>query len=872
MGRRLTPGRRFAGMERVAGSGWAVEMGQAAGAERAARTGPISETGRKAAVRWGAGTVRTGEFRNAAGVVRRAAAGRRVRILRMTEMRRRAAASLALVLGLVAWLGGWGLLEAATLFQTNLSTYDPRVDLRTDAVLVHMHGHDPATVAHALEHWREAGGASVYRMWFIGSDASQFFTSGKFDGRSHTDAIETGPAGDQFWQPGRPYMVPTPEWNEYMRQIVRHAIDSGAAGIAPEEPLAHGRAGYSPAFRRAWEEFYGEPWQPPHSSVNAFWKASKLKSHLYLEAVKAVIDEAEAYGRAQGKDIEVLLATHSLISHAAGSMIFPSGAAAKLSGLDGIIGQVWTGPVGWSLGRYEGKQLSRDDGFFETAWLLYSSFANLTRGTGKRLYLLADPVEDDPNYRWDQYHIWYNQTLVAKLMFPTVTDYEVMPWPERIFLPGYSTGGGSPGPAEYLTQLTVNVQVLADMQHQREMRWHGGTQGIGVLVGDSLGWQRGGPSGSSMDSLYGLVLPLLRRGIPIEVLPIERITDEGYLDPFDVLLVSYDMWKPLAPEAHAALAEWVRRGGVVLFFDGDDAYNRVDEWWQEAGYHAPVEHLFETLGLDVDRSTRLTLASEVARPETNGFPGELTEALEELVARQLVSVTSYVFGGERSSMYQARVGGGAFVYVGVPSALFAISRQGAEFVRRITAYAVEQLAGGEYREDGVMLLERGAYTIAYSFDEERTLPSTYVNLLDPALPVMHTYTLRPGEPALLYDVTEKLQQGGPQVLYASRELLTQHHEEGRSYLISAGPWQTQGVVRLFAGARRPKDVRAYAMRGFGRRLEQGEVQNLGPWLEKLDRGEMQSVSSQWDWDESSKSLAIRFDQWHSGVMIVVEWE
>lgn len=854
---------------------------------------------------------------------------------------------LALLVGLLVATP----LRAATLYQTNLSSYDPRIDLRTDGVLIHMHGHDPAMVEQALTQWQKAGGTPVYRMWLLGSDAGQAFTSGKVDGQQHGDAIETGPVGDQFWQPGRPHVVPTAEWNAYMRQIARHSIEAGAAGIVPEEPLAHARAGYSLAFRRAWEEFYGEPWQPPHFSVDAYWKASKLKSHLFLATLKAVLDEAREHERAFDREIEVLLATQSLLSHAAGSMIFASGAAARLPGLDGLIGQVSAGPIGWSLGRYEGKQLSRDEGFFETAWLLYSSLANLTRGTGKRLFLLSDPAEDDPYYSWDQYRLWYNQSLVAQLMFPEVTGYEVIPWPERVFLPGYETGGGSPGPAAYLTQLMVSVQALADigalaeqsrpsdrpgvserfglsgleastadageqanegpavdeetltraaMPVSREMlastampagtetpvepqadlqvRWHGGTRGIGALVGDSLGWQRGGPHGSSMDSLYGLVLPLLRRGIPVEILPVERIGDAGYLDPFRVLLVSYDMWKPLDPQVHQALADWVQRGGVVLFFDGDDAYNRVDEWWHKAGYNAPVEHLFKALGLGVDPTTRTTLVDvAIADHGATGFPEELASSLQELVTRQRAPVTRYVFDGVSSSTYVSSAGEGAFVYVGVPSALFAVSRQGAEFVRQITKFAVEQLSGGEYREDGVMLLERGPYTIAYSIDAVRTLPSTYVNLLDPDLPVAFTYTLQPGEAALLYDVGALFAQAAstkaqPKVLYASRELLAEHHEPSRSYLVSAGPWQTQGIIRLFAGSRLPKAVHAYAMRGYGSRLEHDEVHDLAPWIARIHAGELQRVAGEWEWDPDSRSLGIKFDQWHSGVMIVVEWE
>lgn len=959
-------------------------------------------------------------------------ARRRVEVERRWESRW--SLLFAALLSLALYLGGGSSVRATTIYQTNISGYDPRIDLRTDGVVVHLHGHEATTIAQALKHWREVGGTPVYRMWFIGSDAGQFFTGGKFDGTSHTDAIETGPANDQFWQPGRPYMVPTPEWNEYMREITRHAIDHGAIGVAPEEPLAHGRAGYSPAFQRAWEAYYGEPWQAPLSSIEAYWKASKLKSHLYFETVKAVLEEAKSYGRSVGKDVQVILPTHSLLSHAAGHMIFPNGAAARLPELDGLIGQVWTGPIGWSLGRYEGRQLTRDNGFFDSAWLLYSSFVNLTRGTDKSMYLLADPVEDDPNYRWDQYHLWYNQTLVTKLMFPSVSDYEVMPWPDRIFLPGYSTGGGSPGPAPYLTQLMVNVQALADMPAQTEVRWHGGTQGIGVLVGDTLGWQRGGPNSSTMDSLHGLALPLLRRGIPVEVLAIERAGDEGYLDPFDLLLVSYDMWKPLEPEAHAALAEWVRQGGILVFFDGDDAYNRVDEWWRQAGYNAPVEHLFAELGLNVDPATRQTASGagtesewrEILRAEAdyhnlenlerrevdlsdllpaeailvrfrdpsthdgwgpflttvefeslgadgerrlvsfraNGgeeeaayldevmgpggvdshrrfadatghftyrfpvagateakialtignhfsvtvlpvseevggdgisaagsFPTEIATQLHRLTDQRSVPVTSYVFDGVRASAYQTGIGDGAFLYVGVPSALFAASREGADVVRKLSAYVIDELAGGEYREDGVMLLERGAYVIAHSLNEDRTLRGAYVDLFDPNLPVVDEYTLAPGDSALLYDVTSLLGQREPAVLYASRELLVEEHRmdggeaageagatggsesaEATSYLVSAGPWQTRGVIRLYAGERTPVKIAAYAMRGFGRRLDHAEVEDLDPWIERLQGGQLQPVSSKWEWDEASRSLKIDFDQWHSGVIVAVDWQ
>ncbi len=58
---------------------------------------------------------------------------------------------------------------------------------------------------------------------------------------------------------------------------------------------------------------------------------------------------------------------------------------------------------------------------------------NVSRATGKRLWFLADPVEDNPEHDWGDYQRNYEATLVASLLQPDVSRYEVMPWPERVF-------------------------------------------------------------------------------------------------------------------------------------------------------------------------------------------------------------------------------------------------------------------------------------------------------------------------------------------------------------------------------------------------------------------------------------------------------
>lgn len=829
------------------------------------------------------------------------------------------------------------IAKAKTIYQTNIDTYEPRIDLRTDKVLVHEHGKGFTQVQRSISNWQEAVG-DVYMMWFIGSDANKLYVDGQIDGKQHYDEIETGRDGGQFWcGPLRPYMVPTEGWIQYMELLARLAVELGASGVAPEEPLAHTLAGYSPAFKNEWQNIYGEDWIAPHSSVDAFWKASKLKSYLYYNCVERVAKATKEHAAANGLDIEFILPIHSLVSHSAGNMIYPNGQTYYLEQVDGFIGQVWTGPVGWSLPKYEGHQFTRFRGFFESAWILYSFFANLVRQSDKTVYLLADPVEDDPNYKWEEYHIWYNQCLVSKLMFPWVTDYEVMPWPDRIFLPGYGTGGGSPGPSEYLTQLMVNIAVLNDMENQEEVLWDCGTMGTGVLVGDTLAWQRGGPKGSSMDSLNGLVVPLLRKGIPVQIVPIERINDEGYLDDFKVLLLSYDMWKPLDPSYHDSLASWVRNGGVLLFFEGDDPYNAVSEWWREKGYAAPGEHLFATLGLDVQ--FELKNAGERPAPivpavssESKGIFQRITswfsevftqphtkllkytdEELQPLIKTMVDGIPRKRMGmphvtycvrkdGSIRSVFVEGVDKGYVIYVGIPSATFAGSSLAADILRGLVKYCVSELLGLEYRESDYMLAKRGDYVIARGIEGGTVLNGYYIDLLSYDIPLLTEVTVEAESSALLFDASSLMGSAVPTVLYGSHEVIGSINRDDETVIISAGPWQTRGVVRLFAVKGNTKEsdpqVEAFvigdvdnpiyrdvynqdiqAVREFPTwriteiwpRWQSDEVIDYAKLSEHAYAGLFRKADVQWTWDEETDTLLVDFEQWHSGVLIVVHW-
>lgn len=62
-------------------------------------------------------------------------------------------------------------------------------------------------------------------------------------------------------------------------------------------------------------------------------------------------------------------------------------------------------------------------------------------------------------------------------------------------------------------------------------------------------------------NFYGLTLPLLKRGVPVKTVHIENLGYREALAATKVLLMTYSNLKPLSPEAHTQLAEWVKKGG-----------------------------------------------------------------------------------------------------------------------------------------------------------------------------------------------------------------------------------------------------------------------------------------------------------------------
>lgn len=596
-----------------------------------------------------------------------------------------------------------------TVFQTS-SPYHDRINLRADVAIVYGFGnHMPERV----KGWRDRG-YHVHLMTGVAWGEYQDYYYGRWDGVHHEDEAQTRSNGEKVGHGGDVYyMSPGKNYGKYLADGVRKALEVGVEAVHLEEPEFWTFGGYGEGFKREWQEFYHEAWQDPQSSPDARWRAAKLMYYLYRRALQQVFDSIQAYNREKGTHVRCYVPTHSLLNYAHWGIVSPESSLARLNGCDGYIAQVWTGTAR-EPNIYRGVKKERT---FETAFLEYGSMQNLVRSTGRSVWYLADPIEDNANHDWGDYRRNYHATLVASLLQPDVSQYEVMPWPERIFNGDYPSEADPkkrvPIPGAYATELQVVINALKDMK-QRSVRWESGSHGLGVMVSDSLMFERGGPSASDNEfgHFYGLAMPFVKRGMPVQPVQLENVTLPGYLNGLKVIVMSYEGMKPLTPEVHDAIAKWVKAGGTLVFVDADrDPFNGVREWWNAGGldYRAPREHLFERLGVSRNPSDELT-----------------------------------------------PVGKGRLLYLRrSPGADVSRDPNGAAWLADRVRATAKNL---DWKETSALVLRRGPYVVAAGMDESdsprQTIRGDFVDLFDPALRVQNRVELEPGARHFLVDLTK----------------------------------------------------------------------------------------------------------------------
>lgn len=656
-----------------------------------------------------------------------------------------------------------------TTFQTS-GQWKPVTDIRADVVMVYGTDDRPGmTFRQRVQSWRDRGYTTHFMTGIAWGGYQDYFT-GKWDGKWHLDEGQKTMRGDTIWHGHLiPYIVPTKNYLKYFKERqIKPVIDAGIDAIFLEEPEFWARSGYSESFKREWKDYYGFDWRPQHESAENTYLSNKLKYHLYYRALDEAFTYAKQYGREKGMDVRCYVPTHSLLNYSQWQIVSPEASLASMESCDGYIAQVWTG-TSREPNYFNGKARER---VFETAFLEYGCMESMTRPTGRKMFFLTDPIEDRAK-DWQDYKRNYQATFTAQLLYPQIADYEVMPWPDRIYEGLYRVSANSKEKARiprfYSTQMQVMINTLNNMPLSDNRV--SGSQGVSVLMANSLMFQRSpqpveGYDDPQLSNFYGEALPLLKRGIPVSVVHIENT---GYADTWKntkVLLMSYSNMKPLDAEYHKHIAQWVADGGQLIYSGrDDDPYQSVLEWWNQNGneYKAPSEHLFELMGMPRN-------AAEGTYEYGKGKVYVLRHDPKEYVLEK---------GGDTKLM---------------------------ETVRE--AYGKLDIKNSFY-------LERGCYTLAAVVDESEagdsplTLKGKFIDLFDPELPVLREKTVKPGEQAFLFDLSRVKDKKQPQVLAAASRQYDEQRTVNSYSFVAKSPAQTSNVMRILL----PKKAKSVKVEG-----------------------------------------------------------
>ena len=647
-----------------------------------------------------------------------------------------------------------------TTFQTSRG-WMPEIDNRADAVMVYGVGGNPSdngrgrkTLEERIASWKDRGYKVDFMTGIAWGEYQDYFT-GEWDGKWHLDEGQVDANGDTIWHGHLvPYIVPTRNYLEYFKEKhIRRVIDAGITSIYLEEPEFWARSGYSEAFKREWKEYYGTDWRPQDESPEATYMSGKLKYHLYYRALEEAFTYAKEYGRSKGLDVKCYVPTHSLLNYSQWKIVSPEASLASLPCVDGYIAQVWTG-TSREPDYYNGICKER---VFETAFMEYGCMASMTAPTGRKVWFLTDPIEDWPR-DWDDYRRNYQATFTAQLLYPQINSYEIMPWPERIYTGLYRKSKDSDEkihiPSDYATMMQIMVNALQNMPlAETEVS---GTHGINVLMANSLMFQRypehDGYDDPQLSNFYGMSMPLLKVGVPVGIVHLENLGFKMALKDTKVLIMTYSNMKPLESKAHTYIAEWVKNGGMLIYAGrDDDPFQNISEWWNQDGnsYSSASDHLFSLMDID-----------------TNPSAGD------------------YKYGKGRVRIIRQ------------DPKEFVLKKDGAKTL----ISAVEDLCGGSIEMKNNFILARGQYLLAAVLDESVSgeplkLEGKFIDLYDPALPVVDNVEVKPGVQRLLIDLS-KVKKGKPMILAAASRAENETISGHTFSYVAKSPSATVNVSRV----------------------------------------------------------------------------
>ncbi len=692
--------------------------------------------------------------------------------------------------------------EIRTTFQQS-GAYSETFDVQSDSTMVYM-----STIAEAegqnYEAWKEANNSAAKSLDIMipgGRDnGSEYYSM--YPEREDWDAQKYADGSIRYHTPPVAYMMPTKSYAEYKWQLVEACCKLGPSFITIEEPECWLESGYNEGFKEEWLDYYEEEWQDPTSSPEARYKASKLMAQLWIDMITMIGERMHE----QYPDIGLVIATHSGPNYIRHGIAAAINSYTNIPYVTGIIAQVWSDTCAVPV-NYRGEMQERA---FEAGFLGYASFPDSMQ-EGQTLFTLTDAKADNPIYDWNKCYYLWQKSITAQLMQSGVNNFQECVWPSR---------GFTPAPQEYKTSQMTVFNMMRDIGG-KATNFYAGTPGISVALGDSFTWQKNYSSGwmsteTAQNGLYGMTIPLIERGIPITVTSLDYLDSVEDLEDVKVLLLSYDTTKPLSESANATIADWVKQGGTVLYLGGHDAYDTIPgEWWSDKN-QTPYENLIDHLGLDVTVSTpeSYDLIQWCGDSNYGSSIRDIYGSANLFEFTNLYSGSGFepimMMGTENVIGFDAEVGEGHFISVGLPSSYFADDPFGPQQIRELVEYAV-QYTDVIYHETTLMTMQRGEYIIAEALrtSEGETLTGDFVDLFDSDLSVIDEKVLAPDGSALLLDLTSFRTEGTPRIAFTGGDLKGEATEtaDTTTFTIS-GPSDTESATRILGNGRYPQSITA----------------------------------------------------------------
>ena len=714
-------------------------------------------------------------------------------------------------------------------FQT-VDTYNDSLYFRSDAVMCYVTNKGSADSV--FSSWmKRSNEYSINMMMALNRDNGVYVQRDP----SKISDVQTREDGSLFIHSGETnyYMVPTKDWIEFVWDTVKYCMEEYNPDVITfEEPEMWYASGYSQGFKDDWEDYYGEPWENQTSSPEAMYKTMALKTYLVERILKTMSDRI----RALNPNTKVYIATHSTLNYADWAITAGLDSYLKLEGvIDGVIGQTWSDTANTPLPQGGTNEVDP----FLNAFLDYASFLDAVKGT--TFYALSDPMADG-KYTEEQCQFMYRQTLIASLLQPEIQRFQMFPWPSRSFL------GVSP---EYRT-LQLNVFNALDELVGAEITMSTGTPGISYLLSDSISWQRNIKNWSlkSSTGLYGVTVPLAKSGIRTTFKSMERIRSAADLEGVSVLIVAYDCQKPKDEHVNEILADWVRQGGTLLYIGGRDEYDKMqDSWWQDIGFPSPLEHLLDELGLSI-HTGEIKSGGTINYVGTGTYSGLSGHTLPVTYARYAVTFSGQGANpilkiGDNTIGIDQAVGKGHFVAIGLPGAAFTATARGNDFDKDAVKYAL-QYTDRTFTATDFVWAKRGNVFAGHAISKSATVTGSYINLLDPDLPVVKSVVCPAKDSVLLYDISG-LELSVPRIGFTGGMVQSKTETAAETRLRITGPTGTIMSTRILCPSGiYPQTVSA------------------------IDSAGDETVAYA-NWDGASRSLLIQVEGEHDGVELVVTW-